>query len=59
MKILIVGGAGYVGGAVTDILIEKNLDFTVYDNLLYETEYFKNCNFIYGDVEIMRKLTKF
>lgn len=58
MKILVVGGAGYVGGAVTDILIKKNLDFTVYDNLLYETEYFKNCNFIYGDVRDYEKINK-
>ncbi len=58
MKILVVGGAGYVGGAVTDILIKKNLDFTVYDNLLYETEYFKNCNFIYGDVRDYKKINK-
>ena len=25
MKILVVGGAGYVGGAVTDILTKNNL----------------------------------
>ena len=24
MRILVVGGAGYVGGAVTDILLKKN-----------------------------------
>ena len=36
MRILVVGGAGYVGGAVTDILLKKNFNFTVYDNLLYE-----------------------
>ena len=42
MRILVVGGAGYVGGAVTDILIDKGYNFSVYDSLLYETEYLKN-----------------
>ncbi len=58
MKILVVGGAGYVGGSVTDILLEKNYDFTVYDKLLYETEYLKNCDFIYGDVRDYEKINK-
>ena len=58
MKILVVGGAGYVGGAVTDILLRKNLTFTVYDNLLYESEYLKNCDFIYGDVRDYNKINK-
>ena len=58
MKILVVGGAGYVGGAVTDILTKNNLDFTVYDNLLYESQYLKKCNFIFGDVRDYKKLNK-
>jgi nucleoside-diphosphate-sugar epimerase len=56
MRILVVGGAGYVGGAVTDILLKKNFNFTVYDNLLYESEYLKNCDFIYGDVRDYKKI---
>ena len=35
-KILVVGGAGYVGGVIVDLLIKKNkYDVTVFDNLLY------------------------
>lgn len=49
-KILIVGGAGYIGGFTTDYLIEKGYDVAVYDNLIYETRYLKNVKFIYGDV---------
>lgn len=51
MKVLVVGGAGYVGGAVVDLL-KKNEDFTfkVYDSLLYEESYRKSVDFIYGDV---------
>lgn len=49
-KILVVGGAGYVGGVIVDLLLKKNYAVTVFDNLLYEDSYRKNCNFIYGDI---------
>ncbi len=50
MKILVVGGAGYVGGAVTDLLIEKRCQTRVFDALLYEEAYRKPVDFVYGDV---------
>ncbi len=51
MKVLIVGGAGYVGGVIVDLLLsKKKYDITVYDNLLYEESYRKNCKFINGDI---------
>ena len=50
-KILVVGGAGYVGGVIVDLLLKnKNYEITVYDNLLYEESFRKNCKFIFGDV---------
>ena len=50
-KILVVGGAGYVGGVIVDLLlIKKKYDVTVYDNLLYESSYRKDCKFINGDI---------
>ena len=50
-KILIVGGAGYVGGVIVDILLsKKKYDVTVFDNLLYEDSYRKDCKFIFGDI---------
>lgn len=49
-KILVVGGAGYVGGVIVDLLLEKNYDVTVYDNLLYEESFRKDCKFIFGDI---------
>ena len=45
MNVLIVGGAGYVGGAITDLLIKK-YNVSVYDNLFYEEQFKKDCQFI-------------
>ncbi len=55
-KVLVVGGAGYVGGAVTDELLNRRIPFTVYDNLTYENHYLKPVDFIYGDVRDRAKL---
>jgi nucleoside-diphosphate-sugar epimerase len=52
MNILIPGGAGYIGGAITDLLP----DARVYDSLLYEHEYRKDRNFVLGDVRDREKL---
>ena len=50
-KILIAGGAGYVGGHLTDLLAKnKKYQVTVLDNLLYEKSYLKDVNFIFEDV---------
>ena len=58
MNVLIVGGAGYVGGAITDLLIKKKYNVSVYDNLLYEEQFMKDCQFIYGDIKEEKKLKK-
>jgi nucleoside-diphosphate-sugar epimerase len=49
MRVLVVGGAGYVGGAVTDLLMQSDHQIRVYDALLYEESYRKPIDFIYGD----------
>ena len=49
-KVLVVGGAGYIGGSLTDQLIEKGCDVRVYDFLLYEHRYLKKVDFIRGDI---------
>lgn len=56
MNILIVGGAGYIGGFLTDYLLDNNYNVTVYDNLMYEERYLKDVNFIYGDIRDKEKL---
>ncbi|MDC3399285.1 SDR family oxidoreductase [Acidimicrobiia bacterium] len=55
MKILVVGGAGYVGGGIVDKLV-PNHEVTVYDSLVYENSYRKEVNFIYGDIRDHKKL---
>jgi len=57
MKVLVVGGAGYVGGGIVDKL-SHNHEVTVYDSLVYETSYRKNVNFILGDIREYDKLNK-
>ena len=55
-RILVVGGAGYVGGAITDRLIQAGHKVCVYDALLYEESYFKPVDFVFGDVRDSDKL---
>ena len=55
MKVLIVGGAGYVGGGIVDLL-SKDHEVTVYDSLIYENSYRKNVDFIFGDIRDYKKI---
>lgn len=55
-KILVCGGAGYIGGLTSDYLIREGFDVTVYDNLLYEERYLKDIKFINGDIRDTEKL---
>lgn len=56
MKILITGGAGFIGTSLIPILLEKKYEVTVLDNLMYGgyplLPFFKysNFNFIKGDI---------
>ena len=55
-KVLIVGGAGYIGGHLTDCMLASGFNVTVYDNLLFETRYMKQTNFVYGDIRDKTRL---
>jgi nucleoside-diphosphate-sugar epimerase len=57
-KVLVVGGAGYIGGFLTDQLIKNGNHITVYDNLMYEERYLKKVSFINGDIRDRNKLLK-
>lgn len=50
MRVLVVGGAGYIGSAVTDLLAEAGHDVRVYDCLLWEDEYRRPYDFVRGDI---------
>jgi nucleoside-diphosphate-sugar epimerase len=55
-KVLITGGAGYLGSVLTEVLLNKGYRVTVFDNLFYKQislvpfTHNKNFNFILGDV---------
>ena len=60
-KILVTGGAGFIGSVLVDYLLQKKYEVTVVDNLMYGNgdtmiNYFKHhCfNFIRGDVRDKR-----
>jgi nucleoside-diphosphate-sugar epimerase len=55
-KVLMVGGAGYIGGLTTDRLLEEGFDVTIYDNLLYENRFLKQVPFVYGDIRDTERL---
>jgi nucleoside-diphosphate-sugar epimerase len=57
-NILVVGGAGYVGGAITDLLRDTSHNVRVYDNLLYEDSYRKQIDFVYGDIRDVKRLSR-
>jgi len=56
MKVLVTGGAGYVGTTLVPQLISKNYDVTVFDNLMFGGDYilpffrYRNFNFVEGDI---------
>lgn len=56
MKILVTGGAGYIGSVLTNFLAKLDHDVTVFDNFFFKQEHIKsrllrnNINIIHGDV---------
>ena len=64
-KILITGGAGYIGSVLTPFLLDKGFEVTVLDNLFYRQNSlndccrFKNFEFIKGDVLDYNLISKF
>ena len=55
-RIMIVGGAGYIGGYLTDYLNATAKHVLVYDKLVYENRYLKDVPFVFGDISDTNKL---
>ena len=52
MKLLITGGAGYIGGTVTRLLLARDHEVTVYDNLCHSKRLAvaEGATFVQGDI---------
>jgi len=50
LKVLVAGGAGYVGGWLTDEALRAGHEVRVFDKLLYEDTYLKEVDFRFGDI---------
>ena len=63
-KVLIIGGAGYVGRVVSSEFLDKGYGVRILDNCIYPQINNKltiknlNCDFIYGDKENLKTLEK-
>ncbi len=56
-NILVVGGAGFIGGAVTDLLLQGQQHCVrAYDTLLFEDHYHKPLDFVRGDIRDHERL---
>lgn len=61
-KVLILGGAGYIGSVLTAELLNHNYQVTVFDNLMYQDSTlltccgYENFSFIRGDITDRRTL---
>ena len=64
MKILVTGGAGYIGSILTPFLLNKGYEVTVYDNFMYDepslnSSYInKNLKVVKGDVRDYQQINK-
>jgi len=56
MRVLVTGGAGYVGGWLVDQAVSAGHDVRVFDQLLYEDLYLKEVDFVFGDVSDIESL---
>ena len=60
-NIFITGGAGYVGSVLTNYLLKKNFNVTVYDLFIYGNPFLKNKNLknVKGDIRDIKLMAKY
>ena len=58
-NILVIGGAGYIGSHIVELLIKKNFKVFIYDNLVtgYKKLIVKKAKFIKGDIKNFQHLS--
>lgn len=56
MKVLVTGGAGYIGSHTVLELQKKNIDVVIYDNLIYGHKESINAPLVVGDIADTEKL---
>lgn len=55
-KVLVVGGAGYIGGLTVDVLTDQDHTVHVLDNLMYEPRFLKKVPFFNRDIRVTDEL---
>ncbi|MDZ4227897.1 MAG: UDP-glucose 4-epimerase GalE [Candidatus Levybacteria bacterium] len=58
MKILVTGGAGYIGSITVKRLLESNIDVVVFDNLKYGHREAVSCKLVVGDLTNYQDIEK-
>ena len=54
-RVLVIGGAGYIGTVVANYLVQNNYKVKILDNLIYGNDFIQNQKFLSDDIEFIKK----
>ncbi len=54
-RVLVIGGAGYIGTVVANYLVQNNYKVKILDNLIYGNDFIQNQTFLSDDIEFIKK----